>query len=75
MEKVEIDPSAYNYQHFDREVKQGREAAEFNAFFSQLHAGEHAPDFTAIQLNGLQQVRVSSLWQGQTLVMEFGSFT
>lgn len=75
MEKVESDPSAYNYQHFDREVEQGREEAEFNAFFSQLHAGEHAPDFTALRLNDLQQVRVSNLWQDQNLVMEFGSFT
>jgi hypothetical protein len=66
--------TAYNYDHFDLYVESGQDEREFGAFPNMLHAGERAPDGELTRLDG-ERVRLSELWRGQRLVLEFGSFT
>jgi hypothetical protein len=67
-------PLAYNYEHFDEHVMCGDSGREFAAFPNALHAGDTAPDGEATLLDG-ERVRLSDLWRGQGIVLEFGSFT
>ena len=64
----------YNYEHFDAYVESGEDEREFAAFPNLLHAGERAPDGELTALDG-EHVRLSDLWRGRGLVLEFGSFT
>lgn len=66
---------AYNYERFDAYVESGTEAVEFGAFPGHLHAGGPAPDFAATALDSGSEVRLSDLWRGSMVVMEFGSYT
>lgn len=66
--------SAYNYERFDAYVESGEDEREFSAFPNALHAGERAPDGELTLLGG-ESVRLSALWRGRGLVLEFGSFT
>jgi hypothetical protein len=65
---------AYNYERFDAYVESGADEREFAAFPNMLHAGERAPDGELTILDG-GRVRLSELWRGRDLVLEFGSFT
>ncbi len=65
---------AYNYEHFDAYVAGGEDEREFGAFPNALHAGERAPNGELTQLDG-ERVRLSDLWRGRGVVLEFGSFT
>jgi len=65
---------AYNYEHFDLYVESGEDEREFGAFPNKLHAGERAPD-GELTLVGGERVRLSDLWRGSGVVLEFGSFT
>lgn len=67
--------SDYNYERFDAYVESGAEADEFAAFPSHLHAGDSAPDATVTRLDDVAAVRLSDLWRGSMVVMEFGSYT
>jgi hypothetical protein len=64
----------YNYERFDEYVESGVDDREFGAFPSLLHAGERAPDGELTLLDG-EPVRLSELWRGSGVVLEFGSFT
>lgn len=70
-----MDADAYNYRRFDQYVESGREREEFSAFADHLHAGQRAPDFTALRLDDEQPVRLSDVWARKNIVLEFGSFT
>lgn len=61
----------YNYARFDGSPAQG----DFDAFMGQPHVGERAPDGTLTDLDGGEVVRLSDLWQGSDLLLEFGSYT
>jgi len=65
----------YNYERFDEYVESGAEVAEFAAFPGHLHAGDPAPDVSLTVLNDGSLVRLSDLWAGRNLVLEFGSYT
>ena len=67
--------SEYNYERFDEYVASGREQQEFAAFSSIGHAGEPAPDFTAVRLRDAAQVRLHEVTRRKAVVLEFGSFT
>lgn len=58
---------AYNYAHY-----LGEDALPFRAAAS---VGTHAPDALIELLQTGQQVALSSLWQEQDLLIEFGSIT
>jgi hypothetical protein len=64
----------YNYERFDEYVESGVDEREFGAFPNMLHAGERAPDGELLLLDG-ERVRLSELWSGNGVVLEFGSFT
>jgi hypothetical protein len=66
--------AAYNYERFDDYVESGVDEREFGAFPNLLHAGERAPDGELMVLDG-NRVRLSELWSGVGVVLEFGSFT
>lgn len=59
---------AYNYRIFE-----GRE--DFAAFRTHLQIGASAPNFSATLLETGKNVMLSDYWQGQELVIEFGSHT
>ena len=65
---------AYNYERFDEYVESGLDEREFGAFPNLVHAGERAPDGELTLLDG-ERVRLSDLWSGSGVVLEFGSFT
>jgi hypothetical protein len=64
----------YNYERFDEYVESGDDERDFGAFPNMLHAGERAPDGELTLLDG-DRVRLSELWSGNGVVLEFGSFT
>ena len=61
----------YNYVRFDGSPAQG----DFDAFMGGPHVGERAPDGTLTELDGGAMVRLSDVWQGSDLLLEFGSYT
>lgn len=66
--------SGYNYERFDEYVAAGEDEREFGGFPNSLHAGERAPDGELLSLGG-SSLRLSDLWRGRGVVLEFGSFT
>lgn len=64
----------YNYVRFDEYVESGQESVEFSAFANHLHAGEAAPDFSALSLDD-GPLQLSDVWAQRNVVLEFGSFT
>lgn len=66
--------SAYNYERFDEYVAAGEDELEFGQFPNLLHAGERAPDGRLLLLDG-SSLRLSDVWRGRGVVLEFGSFT
>lgn len=70
-----MSATGYNYERFDAYVESGAEVAEFASFPDHLHAGDPAPDASLVDLDDGSEVRLSDLWAGRNLVMEFGSFT
>lgn len=70
-----MSTTPYNYERFDAYVESGTEVAEFAAFPHHLHAGDPAPDALLTALEDGSEVRLSDLWAGRNLVIEFGSFT
>lgn len=69
-----MDTYSYNYARFDQYVESGQESAEFSVFPNHLHAGETAPDFTALSLDD-RPLQLSDVWARRNVVLEFGSFT
>jgi len=67
--------AGYNYERFDEYVETGVDEREFAAFPNMLHAGERAPDGELLRLDDGSRVRLSELWRGAGVVLEFGSFT
>lgn len=65
---------SYNYARFDAYVESADDEREFGSFPNRLHAGEGAPDGELMTLES-ERVRLSELWRGRGLVLEFGSFT
>jgi hypothetical protein len=63
--------SNYNYSVFDME----REEPVFEAFPSNLHVGERAPNFELEDLASGEMVSLRSLASSGVAVLEFGSFT
>lgn len=66
--------STYNYERFDEYVASGADEPEFAGFPNFLHAGERAPDGELLLLGG-SPLRLSDVWHGRGVVLEFGSFT
>lgn len=64
----------YNYETFDEHVISGDSGEEMSRFPNHLHAGERAPDGELTRLEG-GPVRLSDLWAGGGVVLEFGSYT
>jgi hypothetical protein len=67
--------NGYNYDRFDEYVASGDDAVEFSAFPNHLHAGDPAPDALLTRLDDGGEVRLSEMWSGRNLVIEFGSYT
>ena len=58
----------YNYTNFST-------SSDFAGFRTIAPAGSSAPDFTATMLDTGEQVHLSSLWEEQDLLIEFGSYS
>jgi hypothetical protein len=61
----------YNYANFGP----GSSASDFAKFREHMKVGEKAPDFPATLLDTGETVNVSSYWEEQDLLIEFGSLT
>jgi hypothetical protein len=67
-----VSEADYNYANFDLGDD---EIGEFECFPNHLRVGDTAPDLTLTDAETGSEVRLSSLWKRQHLLMEFGSFT
>lgn len=63
--RAEIE--AYNYSEFT--------GSDFLPFRTQLPVGSHAPDFSAVQLDGVREACLSEYWKNGDVLIEFGSLT
>jgi hypothetical protein len=58
----------YNYTIFEGQ-------GDYETFPTSWHAGDQAPDFTAVLLETGEPVRLSDYWRERDVVIEFGSYT
>ena len=68
---IETAVETYNYANFGPVSS----ASDFAKFREHMKVGDKAPDFPATLLDTGETVQLSSYWQDQDLLVEFGSLT
>ena len=69
---VRVSASDYNYVHFELGDE---DTADFENFPTHRRVGEAAPDATLLDAHSGEEIRLSTLWKRNHVLIEFGSLT